>query len=113
MHYFNNIEKRAVIKFFFLRGKVPKEIHAILAETMACFLPGRAKDLLAPCTVSNAVVFVAYEISYNTYKKCEVKLILLYNKHTIYLMKSTHHIPKKNILHQFKNNVLIQLSSIK
>jgi hypothetical protein len=27
---FNNVETRAVMKFFFLRGKAPKEIHAIL-----------------------------------------------------------------------------------
>jgi len=33
--------------FFFLQGKAPKEIHAILTETLACFLPGRAKDLSA------------------------------------------------------------------
>ena len=46
--HFNNIETRAVIKFFFLQGKAPKEIHAILTETFACFLPGRAKDLSAP-----------------------------------------------------------------
>jgi len=46
---FNNIETRAVIKFFFvLQGKAQKEIHAILTETLACFLPGRAKDLSAP-----------------------------------------------------------------
>jgi len=45
---FNDIETRAVINFFFLQGKTPKEIHAILTETMACFLPGRAKDLSAP-----------------------------------------------------------------
>jgi len=32
----------------FLQGKVPKQIHAILTETLACFLPGRAKDLSAP-----------------------------------------------------------------
>ena len=48
---FNNIEKRAVIKFFFLQGKAPKEIHAILTETLACFLPGRAMDLSAPCRI--------------------------------------------------------------
>jgi len=30
---FNNIETRAVI-FFFLQGKAPKEIHAILTETL-------------------------------------------------------------------------------
>jgi len=39
---------RAVIRFLILQGKAPKEIHAILTETSACFLPGRAKDLLAP-----------------------------------------------------------------
>ena len=50
---FNNIETRAVIKFFFfLQRKAPKEIHAILAETLACFLPGLATDLSAPlCNV--------------------------------------------------------------
>jgi len=45
---FNNIETRAAIKFLFFQGKAPKEIHAILTETLACFLPGRAKDLSAP-----------------------------------------------------------------
>ena len=46
---FNNIETQAVIKiFYFLQGKAPKEIHAILTGTLACFLPGRAKDLSAP-----------------------------------------------------------------
>jgi hypothetical protein len=44
---FNNIETRAVIKFVFLQGKAPKEIDAILTETVACLLPGRAKDLSA------------------------------------------------------------------
>ena len=34
--------------FFFLQGKAPNEIHAILTETFASFLPGRAKDLSAP-----------------------------------------------------------------
>ena len=46
---FNNIETRAVMKFFFfLHGEAPKEIHAIMTETLACFLPGRVKDLSAP-----------------------------------------------------------------
>jgi len=54
---FNNIETRSVIKFFSpLQGKAPKEVDAILTETLACFLPGRAKDLSAPlynaaCTI--------------------------------------------------------------
>jgi len=46
---FNNIEMHTVMKFFlFLQGKGPKEIHAILKETLVCFLPGQAKDLSAP-----------------------------------------------------------------
>jgi len=46
---FNNIETRAIINFFFpLQGKAPKEIQAILKETLARFLPGRNKDLSAP-----------------------------------------------------------------
>jgi len=45
---FNKIDTRAVIKSFFsLQGKALKEIHVILTETLACFLPGRAKDLSA------------------------------------------------------------------
>jgi len=38
--------------FFFLQGKAPKEIHAILTETLACFLPGRTKDLSATLYVT-------------------------------------------------------------
>jgi len=34
--------------FFFLQDKAPKEIHAFLTETWACFLPGPAKDLSEP-----------------------------------------------------------------
>jgi len=34
--------------FFSLQGKAPKEIHAILTETIASFLPGRAKELSVP-----------------------------------------------------------------
>jgi hypothetical protein len=33
--------------FLFLQGKAPNEIHAIPTETLACFLPGQAKDLSA------------------------------------------------------------------
>jgi hypothetical protein len=40
--------RRELSSFFFLQGRAPKEIHAILPETLACFLPGRAKDLSAP-----------------------------------------------------------------
>jgi len=31
---FNNIETQGIIRFFFLQGKVLKEIHAILTETL-------------------------------------------------------------------------------
>ena len=48
----NYIETWAVINFFFLQGKAPDEIHAIPTETLACFLPGRAKDLSAPLVPS-------------------------------------------------------------
>ena len=46
--YFNNMETRAVMKFFFLQCKAPKEIHATLTEKLSCFLPGRTKHLSAP-----------------------------------------------------------------
>jgi hypothetical protein len=37
---FSNIETRAVIRFFFpLQGKAPKEIHAILIETLGEHAP--------------------------------------------------------------------------
>jgi len=39
---FNNIETRAVIKFFFLQGKASKEIHAILIETLGEHAPSYA-----------------------------------------------------------------------
>ena len=39
---FNNMVTRAVIKFFVLQGKVPKEIHAILIETLGEHAPSYA-----------------------------------------------------------------------
>ena len=36
---FNNIETRAVINFFSQQGKAPKEIHAILTETLGEHAP--------------------------------------------------------------------------
>ena len=39
---FNNIETRAVIKVFFLQGKAPKEIHAILIEISGEHAPSYA-----------------------------------------------------------------------
>jgi hypothetical protein len=41
--HFDNIETRAVIKFFFfLRGKATKEIYAILTETLGEHAPSYA-----------------------------------------------------------------------
>ena len=40
------------MKSFFSARQAPKEIQAILTETLGCFLPGRAKDLLAPLYIS-------------------------------------------------------------
>ena len=37
-----NMETRAVFKFFFLQGKAPKEIHAILTETLGKHAPSYA-----------------------------------------------------------------------
>jgi len=39
---FSNIETPAVIKFFFLQGKSPKEIHAILREILGEHAPSYA-----------------------------------------------------------------------
>ena len=40
---FNNMETQVVIKFFFLlQGKAPKEIHAILKETLGEHAPSYA-----------------------------------------------------------------------
>jgi len=37
-----NIETQAVIKYFSLQGKAPKEIHAILTETLGEHAPSYA-----------------------------------------------------------------------
>jgi len=39
---FNNMETRAVIKFFSLQGKAPKEIHATLIEILGEYAPSYA-----------------------------------------------------------------------
>jgi len=44
--------RRELSSFFFLQGKAPKEIYAILTETIACFPPGRAKDLSELCIIA-------------------------------------------------------------
>jgi len=49
------METRAVINFFPLQDKAPNEIHAILTEKLACFLPGLAKDLSASLVYTRCV----------------------------------------------------------
>jgi len=44
----------------------PKIVHAILTETLACFLPGRAKDLSAPL----------YCIQVYSYNRCKLLVFL-------------------------------------
>ena len=59
---FNNIEMRAVIKFFFfLQGKAPKEIHAILRETLGEYVPPYAnvKNWVAQFKCSDFSTYVA------------------------------------------------------
>jgi len=58
--------RRELSSFFFLQGKAPKEIHAILTETLACFLPGRAKDLSASLYV--------YVYTHTVYETAELTL---------------------------------------
>jgi hypothetical protein len=50
---------QSLIKIFSCKARREKDIHAILTETLACFLPGRAKDLSAPLynLVNNCVSF--------------------------------------------------------
>jgi len=76
---FNKTETRAVIRFLFLQGKVPKEIHAILTETLACFLPHSAKDLSAPlykyiCINVLTTLMMAHECRKHVCDYCVIKL---------------------------------------
>jgi len=49
---FNNIETRAVIKFFFFLQRQGVEGNSRHSDrNISCFLPGRAKDLSAPLYV--------------------------------------------------------------
>jgi len=77
-HDFNNIKTWAVIKFFFLQGKAPKEIHAILTEILACFLPCQAKDLSAPLHVVLLEVHLALMDLY-TNKAASMQVELQHN----------------------------------
>jgi len=65
---FNNNETRAVTKLFCLQGKAQKEIHAILTETLACFLPGRTKDLSSTPVYGLAICFAtSWSVKHSPY----------------------------------------------
>jgi len=55
---FNNIETRAVIKSFFFPARQDAEGNSRHSDRkiIACFLPGRAKDLSAPLC-SNVILY--------------------------------------------------------
>jgi len=55
---------RRELSSFFLQGKAPKEIHAILKETLACLLPGRAKDLSAPLYLTEKVAYMGIKSAF-------------------------------------------------
>ena len=91
---------RAVINFFFLQGKAPKEIHAILTETLVCFLPGRAKDLSAASMYSTSLYLM-------------LKHLELYSRMNCFNIR--HHFPLKPtvfILKHFASNPLITKTEI-
>jgi len=75
---FNNMETRTVTKvFFFLQGKAPKKINAILTETLACFLPGRAKDLSAPLYVLIGKTPLQSSLSFRLLSLVSVRFLFL------------------------------------
>ena len=57
---FNKIETRAVIKFFFPARQNAEGNSRHSDETLACFLPGRAKDLQYSCILGPFFCFCWY-----------------------------------------------------
>jgi len=51
---------------------MPKDIHPILTEKLACFLPGRAKDLSAPLYLA---VRGDYTKGVECFSSCTVKVV--------------------------------------
>ena len=94
---FNKMEMRAVIKFFFLQGKAPKEIHAILTETLGEQAPSYA-------TVKNWVA----QFKHGDFSTCDVPcpgqlktvttLEIIYQIHELIL--EDHRISTKSIAEQ-------------
>jgi hypothetical protein len=106
---FNNIETRAVIKFYLLQGKAPKEIDAIVTETLACFLPDRAKGLSAPLffrTQLNFQLLLAVCTSYQqrthtaTRRNIPTPLIFVNVRVKDFSVAYAVHTPKEDIIWQ-------------
>jgi len=55
-HAISTTSRREQSSGFSLQEKALKKIHAILTETLACFLPGWAKDLSAPLYMGGTVL---------------------------------------------------------
>jgi len=58
-----------------LEGKPLKETHAILIETLACYLPGRAKDLSAPLYKTKVAVYSEISIKHSTQSEHQVEVL--------------------------------------
>jgi len=108
----NNMETRAIIMFFFLQGKAPKEIHAILTEILDYFLPGRAKDLSAslyvPCPSKKAIFHSRNNILYLTVRSFMHVAFLLWFKWYCSLVPSCFFSSKET--KQRNSDVIISMS---
>ena len=63
---FNNIETRAVIKFFFFcKARRRRKIHAILTETLACFSVDKKNQLDVTFVFFISLLIVAQHVSGN------------------------------------------------
>jgi len=100
--------RRELSLSFSFSCKAPKEIHAILTETLACFLPGQAKDLSAPCIFTN----IPFCVRAHVYDCCETsgfhhhvnEILPLLGCETVYI----------NIKKQtFRDNISVPLSGAK
>ena len=59
------------------QGKELREIHAILTETLACFLPGKGKDLSAPNISEStySLKFLALPVENDIYNQNKMVII--------------------------------------
>jgi len=60
------LRRKLSSSFFFLQGEALKEIHAIVTETLACFLLGHAKDLSATLYIYVYIPAQSWQSPYET-----------------------------------------------